>query len=81
LHRKNKSWKLEGRNALCWYFFCINDRKPLNLEHPQVKRCLLCYNAPMSVSNPRTHARKRLISYYQTNGISSLEKHVDDAHF
>jgi hypothetical protein len=35
----------------------------------------------MSVSNPRTHARKRLISYYQTNGISSLEKHVDDAHF
>ncbi len=53
----------------------------MNLEHPQVMRCLLCYNAPMNVSNPRTHARKWLISYYQKNGITSLEKHVDDDHF
>jgi hypothetical protein len=35
----------------------------------------------MNVSNPRTHARKGLISYYQTNGMTSLEKHVDDDHF
>ncbi len=81
MHSQNKLWKLEGRNALCWSFFCINDSKPLNLEHPQVMRCLLCYNAPMNVSNPRTHARKGLISYYQTNGMTSLEKHVDDDHF
>jgi hypothetical protein len=30
----------------------------------------------MNVSNPRTQARKGLISYYKTNGITSLEKHV-----
>jgi len=74
-------WKLEGRNALCWSLFCINDSKPLNLEHPQVMKCLLCYNALMNVSNPRRHARKGLISYYQTNDITSLERYVDDDHF
>jgi hypothetical protein len=62
-------------------FIYINDNKPLNLEHPQVMKCLLCYNAHVNVSNLRTHARKRLISYYQTNCITSLEKHVDDDHF
>ncbi len=80
MHSQNKLWKLEGRNAL-WFLFCINDSKPLNLEHPQVMKCLLCYNAPMNVSNPRRHARKGLISYYQTNGITSLERYVDDDHF
>ncbi len=40
-------------------------------------RCLLCYNALINVSNPKTNARKGLISYYKTNGITSLKKHVD----
>jgi hypothetical protein len=33
----------------------------MNLEQAQVMKCLLCYNAPMNVSNSRTHARKGLI--------------------
>ncbi len=53
----------------------------MNLEHPQVTKCLLCSNAPMNVFNPRTQARKGLISYYKTNGITSLKKHVDVNHF
>jgi len=40
-------------------------------------RCLLCYNALINVSNPKTNARKGLISYYKTNGITSFKKHVD----
>jgi hypothetical protein len=35
----------------------------------------------MNVFNPRTQARKGLISYYKTNGITSLKKHVDVNHF
>ncbi len=70
LHSKRKIWKLEGRNDMCWYFFCINDNKTVNLEQPQIVRCLLCYNAPMNVSNPRTQTRKGLIAYYKTNGIT-----------
>jgi len=66
---------------MCWYFFCINDNKTVNLEQPQIVRCLLCYNAPMNVSNPRTQTRKGLIAYYKTNGITFLKKHVDADHY
>ncbi len=31
----------------------------------------------MNVTNPRTQAKKGLISYYKTNGIIALKKHVD----
>ncbi len=31
--------------------------------------------------NPRVQTRKGLISYYKTNGITSLRKHVDVDHF
>jgi hypothetical protein len=51
--------------------------KLVNLKQPQVMRCLLCYNAHVNVSNPRMQARKGLISYYKTNNITSLKKHVD----
>ncbi len=47
----------------------------MNLKQPQIMRCLLCYNAPMNVSNSRTKARKGLIAYYKINGITSLKKH------
>jgi hypothetical protein len=39
LHNERKLWKLEGRNALCWPFFCINDCQPMNLDHLQLIRC------------------------------------------
>ncbi len=74
LHIQRKFWKPKGRNALCWSFFCINDNKLVNLEQPQIRRCLLCYNALMNVSNRKMQARKGLISYYKTNGITSLKK-------
>jgi len=35
----------------------------------------------MNVSNPRTQARKGLISYYKTNGITSLKEHVHVNHY
>jgi len=35
----------------------------------------------MNVSNPRTQARKGLITYYKMNGITSLKKHVDANHY
>jgi hypothetical protein len=42
--------------------------------------CIFCYKNPVIGINPRTQARKELISYYKTNGITSLEKHVDVDH-
>ncbi len=34
----------------------------------------------VNVSNPRTQARNGLISYYKTNGVTYLKKHVDKNH-
>jgi hypothetical protein len=35
----------------------------------------------VNVINPRTQARKGLISYYKTNGITTIKKYVDVDHF
>ncbi len=52
-------------------FLLQNDNKLVNLEQPQVMKCLLCYNATKNISNSRTNTRKGLISYCKTNGIMS----------
>jgi hypothetical protein len=44
-------------------------------------RCILCSQKLIIEINPRTQARKGLISYYKTNGMISFEKHVDVDHF
>jgi len=42
--------------------------------------CILCYQKLIIGINLKTQARKRLISYYKTNGITSLKQHVDVEH-
>ncbi len=39
-----------------------------------------CDNGQVNESNPRTQLRKELISYYKTNGITSLKKYVNVDH-
>jgi hypothetical protein len=53
----------------------VNDNKPMDGKIPQVMRCHLCYKTPM-LYNPRIKLRKGLISYYHTNGILALKKHM-----
>jgi hypothetical protein len=43
-------------------------------------RCSLCYHEPIESYNKRTKSRKGLISYYKTNGITSLEKYANASH-
>jgi hypothetical protein len=38
------------------------------------------YNGPINASHSRTQARKGLISYFKTNGITNLQKYVDVNH-
>ncbi len=42
-------------------------------------RCHLYYKT-LVLCNPRTKLNKGLISYYKTNGILTLKKHVDVKH-
>ncbi len=57
----------------------VNDNKPEDGKFPQFIRCYLCYKTPL-LYNPRTKLRKGLISYYKTNEILTLKKHVDVKH-
>ncbi len=52
----------------------MNDDKKIDLGSLQVMRCLL------HVFNPNTKGRKGLITYYKTNGIIALKKHVNNDH-
>jgi hypothetical protein len=42
--------------------------------------CIFCHNNLINATNPRTKFRKRVISYYKTNEITHIYKHVDANH-
>ncbi len=52
----------------------------MDLENIQILRYIICYQTFACGINLRTQARKELISYYKTYGITSLTKHVDIHH-
>ncbi len=41
---------------------------------------IFCYISPILFCNPKIQARKGLIIYNMTNGITTLKKHVDANH-
>jgi hypothetical protein len=43
--------------------------------------CKFYYQKSIIGINPRTQTRIGLISYYKTNGINYLKKHVDANHY
>jgi hypothetical protein len=44
-------------------------------------KCFLCYHEPIEFCNKRTKSRKGFISYYKTNGITSLEKYANASRY
>jgi hypothetical protein len=62
-------------------FFCVNDRKNVDVKYPQTMRCIFCYSSPILVCNSKAQARKGLILYNTTNGITTFKKHVNANHF
>jgi hypothetical protein len=57
----------------------VNDNEPMDGKIPQIMRCHLCYKT-FVLYNPRIKLKKGLISYYKTNGISALKKHMNVKH-
>jgi hypothetical protein len=70
-------WKSDSINSLCWVFLCVNDNKDVDVKCPHTMRCIICYNSPILFCNPKTQARKGLIIYNTTNGITTLKKKVN----
>jgi hypothetical protein len=76
LHAQKKKFTHE-KNALCFVFSHVNDNKKVDHNNLQMMCCILCCITPINASNPKTQARKNLISYYKTNGIITIfNKHV-----
>jgi hypothetical protein len=55
------------------FFYYVNDNQEVNVKHANIMCHILCYNGMVNISNPRTQARNELISYYKTNGVTSLK--------
>jgi hypothetical protein len=64
------------------FFFCINDESKVDVEIPQIMHYMLCYEKLVSfaILKWRTRLRKGLVSYFKSNGIIVLKKHVDANH-
>jgi len=43
--------------------------------------CIICHNNPILNVNPKTEARKGLITYNSSNGIATLRKHVNSYNY
>jgi hypothetical protein len=72
LHAQRKIWKPHGKISLCWNFYCVNNNVDVDLVNTKIMCCNLCYQNPVIGINTRIQARKGLISYYKTNGITFL---------
>jgi hypothetical protein len=59
-------------------YFCVGVfvmsmiMQKVDFENTQIMHCILCYQEPIIRINLKTQARKGLISYYKTNGITSF---------
>jgi hypothetical protein len=64
------------------FFFCINDESKVDVEIPQIMHYMLCYEKLISfaILKWRARLRKGLVSYFKSNGIIVLKKHVDANH-
>jgi len=80
LYLQRNKWKGHNRNATCWTFYCLNNNKEVDVKFPQTMKCILCYTSLVLVSNLKTQARKGLILYNISNGITTLRKHVLSYH-
>jgi hypothetical protein len=55
----------------------VNNNKDVDVKCSQPMKCILSYKSPILFCNPNTQARKGLIMYNTTNGITTLKKHVN----
>ncbi|CAK9191917.1 unnamed protein product [Sphagnum troendelagicum] len=82
LHKQAVKWRPWSRNASSWAFFTVNDNEPVQLEKPQVLRCILCHPEPINLEllAQRTRARKGVITYNKSNGTTAMRKHIESEH-
>jgi hypothetical protein len=60
----------------------FNDESPIDVKFPHVMCCILCYGRLVghAILEPKRKLKKSLVSYFKSNGITTLKKHVDANH-
>jgi hypothetical protein len=66
---------------ICLVVFYMNNNKDVDVNYPQIMRCILCYNNQVLFCNPKIQTNKGIIIYNITNGKTSLGNHVNVDHF
>jgi hypothetical protein len=63
-------------------FLVVNDNFPMDLEKPQMLRCIICRIEQSSVLDLCQYStlQKNLIKYGKINGITPMKTHVEYAH-
>jgi hypothetical protein len=79
LHEQRLKWRLHGKNSPTWGFSYVNDELVVDVKVPQVMHYMLCYDRLVNhvILEQITKLRKGLVSYFKSNGIITLKKHVD----
>ena len=70
-------WKPWNRNANNWAFFAVNNSDPVNLNKPQVLRCILCYGHVVNINlgqRSSSRSKKGLVTYDKCNGTTAMKK-------
>ncbi len=68
-------WKPYGRNALCWAFYVVSDNTQVDGKVPQMMHYMICHSEYVLFTS-RIKLRIKHISYFKSNGITTLKKHV-----
>jgi hypothetical protein len=53
--------------------YFVNDNKPMDVKCFQLMKYFFCYASSILITNSKTQARKGLILYNITNGITTLK--------
>ncbi len=67
---------------MCWGFFTVNDNLLVDVEKPQMLRCIICRREQVDAFDLCQHftLRKGLFKYGKINGITLVRTHVEYVH-
>ncbi len=82
LHVQKKKQRFHNKISFCQLFYCVNDNSQVNGKIFKMMRCFLCHKLQFifQIQEHKLQFMKRIIIYYQKNGVMTLNKHVNANH-
>ncbi len=82
LHTQDRFWKLWNWTSIMQPSFCVTNGRSIDFINPQLMHSIVCYNEQVSPTflAQWTRCLKGLITYFKTNVIIAMKKHVQFKH-